>query len=286
MNVALNDFDIPTSRESIHSPLITIYWKRYHDESCRCWDKFTCSLNRSLPCQGDKSSSACTFTIRKFAVPTSYQTVGLSNTLQTQPALQNQGFQVLVVDYNDQSSLQHAVMGVDTVISTVTGVPGMELLKACVEQDVRRFAPAEFEGLPSHRLQDDPLDRNNCKKNIRLWLDHYREHDRIESTIFSCGVLYERFGPGGLRAHRLGLNSQLDGEGDFIINVRNMTANAPIYDANNQPNVTICLTAAEDVARFVVKAIDLNKWPQEMTMVGERMTVLELLQAVQRARGT
>ena len=176
-------------------------------------------------------------------------------------------------------------MGVDTVISTVTGAPGLELLKASVEQRVRRFAPAEFEGRPSQRLQNDPLDRNDSKKNIRLWLDQYREHGRIESTVFSCGVLYERFGPGGLRAHRLGLNSQLDGEGDFIVNVRNMTASAPVYDANNQPNVTICLTAAEDVARFVVKALDLNRWPTEMTMVGERMTVLDLLRAVERARG-
>jgi hypothetical protein len=176
-------------------------------------------------------------------------------------------------------------MGVDTVISTVTGLPGLELLKACVQQEVRRFAPAEFEGPPSHRLQDDPLDRDNSKKNIRLWLDHYREQGSIESTIFSCGVLYERFGPGGLRAHRLGLNSQLDGEGDFIVDVRNMTATAPVYDANNQPNVTLCLTAAEDVARFVVKAIDLNRWPREMTMVGERMTVYDLLRAVEQARG-
>lgn len=177
-------------------------------------------------------------------------------------------------------------MGVDTVISTVTGVPEMELLKASIQQGVRRFAPAEFEGLPSRRPTDDPLDRNSSKRNIRLWLDHYKGQNRIESTIFSCGVLYERFGPGGLRAHRLGLNSHLDGEGDFIVNVRNMTANAPVYDNNNQPNVTICVTAAEDVARFVVKALDLNRWPEEMTMVGERMTVLDLLRCVERARGT
>lgn len=177
-------------------------------------------------------------------------------------------------------------MGVDTVISTVTGIPGLELLKASVQQGVRRFAPAEFEGLPSRRPNDDPLDRSNSKKNIRLWLDHYKAQNGIESTIFSCGVLYERFGPGGLRAHRLGLNSHLDSEGDFIVNVRSMTANAPVYDNHNQPNVTVCLTAAEDVARFVVKALELTRWPEEMTMVGERLTVLDLLRCVERARGT
>jgi hypothetical protein len=50
-------------------------------------------------------------------------------------------------------------MGVDTVISTVTGPPELYLLQACVAQDVRRFAPAEFEGRPSKRSDPDPLDR-------------------------------------------------------------------------------------------------------------------------------
>lgn len=76
-----------------------------------------------------------------------------------QPHLAGQGYQVLVVNYEDQQSLRHAVMGVDTIISTVTGPPELQLLHASVAQKVRRFAPAEFEGRPNKRSDPDPLDR-------------------------------------------------------------------------------------------------------------------------------
>jgi uncharacterized protein YbjT (DUF2867 family) len=83
----------------------------------------------------------------------------LANCLKEQPHLAGQGYQVLVIDYEDQQSLRHAVTGVDTVISTVTGNPELELLHASVARQVRRFAPAEFEGRPSKRSDPDPLDR-------------------------------------------------------------------------------------------------------------------------------
>jgi hypothetical protein len=172
-------------------------------------------------------------------------------------------------------------MGVDTVISTVTGLPQLELVKAAVASRVRRFAPAEFEGRPSMRPANDPLD--NGKKTILDWLDYYR--NQIESTIFVCGVLYERFGPGGLAQHQLGLQTNLCNEGDYIMNVRTMAAFPPVYDENHQPTVTICMIAAQDAARLVVRALDANEWPREMTMAGERMTVLELTNVVQRVRG-
>jgi nucleoside-diphosphate-sugar epimerase len=175
-------------------------------------------------------------------------------------------------------------MGVDTIISTVTGLPELELLKAAVAQGVRRFAPAEYEGRPTHRPNPDPLDRG--KRTILQWLDHYREQDQIESTIFVCGVLYERFGPGGLRAHRLALQTDLCNEGDYIVNVRSMKADAPVYDVNRHLNVYICLTAAQDAARLIVRAIDSSRWPREMTMAGERMSVHDLTTAVVRVRGS
>lgn len=82
-----------------------------------------------------------------------------TNWSKEQPHLVGQGYQVLVVNYEEQQSLRHAVMGVDTVISTVTGPPELQLLQASVAQEVRRFAPAEFEGRPSRRSNPDPLDR-------------------------------------------------------------------------------------------------------------------------------
>lgn len=207
--------------------------------------------------------------------------MAITYSVQAQPNLTGQGYQVLVVDYNDQNSIQHAVLGVDTVISTVTGPPELQLLEACVAQNVRRFAPAEFEGRPSVRPSTDPLDRG--KKTILEWLQFY--HSRIESTIFICGILYERFGPGGLAAHRLGLNTSLCNEGDYIVNCRTMTAEAPVYDNNNQARIYVCMIAAQDAARFITRAVDFSRWPREMTMTAERMTVNEITEAVIRVRG-
>lgn len=172
-------------------------------------------------------------------------------------------------------------MGVDTVICTVTGLPQLRLLEAACRQRVRRFAPAEFEGPVSHRPNPDPLDRG--KSTIRGWLYQYRQ--LIQSTVFTCGVLYERFAPGSLTSYRLGMQTHLRFEGDFIVNPRNLTATAPFNDSNGNP-VSLCLTSAQDVARHVVQAIHYpHRWPAEIFIVGQRMTVQELLSCVAFARG-
>jgi hypothetical protein len=168
-------------------------------------------------------------------------------------------------------------MGVDTIISTMTGTSQLELLKAAVEVGVRRFAPAEFEGQPEARQSPDPLDRD--KSNIRGWLDYYR--GQIESTVFSCGVLYERFAPGGLRNSRIALNIPYGNEGDYIINVRNLMVSAP----RDGDSITVCMTAAYDVARLVVRALSMDRWPRQLSMVGEKLTVRDIIKTVLRIRG-
>ena len=193
--------------------------------------------------------------------------------LQTQPQLTAGGYQVSVVDYSDVESLKYALRGIDTVISTVTGSSQIELIKAAVAVRVPRFVPAEFEGLPQLRPANDTLDRGRLM--ARQWLSHYSQH--IQSTVFVCGILYERFQPGGLQQSRMGLTSGFGGEGDYIMNCRNMDAKVPAYDNQNNSNVTICITAAQDVARFVTKALDLQQWPSELRMTGQRVLVKDLV---------
>ena len=208
----------------------------------------------------------------------------LLNCLQTQPQLAAGGYQVSVVDYGDFESLKYALRGIDTVISTVTGVNQIELIKAAVSARVRRFAPAEFEGLPQLRSSSDPLDRG---RTLALqWLSHYSQSQLIQSTRFVCGILYERFQPGGLQQLRIGNTSGFGGEGAYIMDCRNMSAQVPAYDAENNPNVVICMTAAQDVARFVTKAVDMKQWPAELRMCGQRILVKDLVAAVQRLKGS
>ncbi|OCK77184.1 NAD(P)-binding protein [Lepidopterella palustris CBS 459.81] len=215
---------------------------------------------------------------REIQEQTSHQLLILSRT--PQPGLISQGYQCQTVDYNDPTSIQHSLMGVDTVISTVTGTPQLRLIEAAVATGVRRFAPAEFEGRPSLRMVGDPLDRGRAA--ALALLQHYRRH--IQSTAFICGVLYERFSVHGLAAHRIGVNSGIANEGDYILDARNMTAQAPVYDANNNFS-TICMTSAYDVGRFVVRALDMVHWPSELTMCGERTTVNSLIHTVKQCRG-
>lgn len=186
-----------------------------------------------------------------------------------------------VVDYDDLESLKYALRGIDTIISTVTGPAQIELIKAAVSVRVRRFAPAEFEGPPQLRPANDPLDRS---RSLALhWLNHYSQF--IQSTRFVCGILYERFQPGGLAQSSIGLSSGFSGEGDYIMNCRSMEAQVPAYDDENNSNVAICMTAAQDVGRFVTKAIDLQQWPAELRMCGHRVLVKDLVATVSRLKG-
>ncbi|KAF2746260.1 NAD(P)-binding protein [Sporormia fimetaria CBS 119925] len=210
---------------------------------------------------------------------TSHQLVILSRS--PQPALIAAGYQCQVVDYMNTSSLQHALMGVDTVISTVNGNPQLRLIEAAVFCRVRRFAPAEFEGPPHLTPTGDALDRG--RGLARAHLQHYR--NSVQSTVFVCGVLYERFSVNGMQAHRIGMNTGYGNEGDFIVNARKMIAEAPVYSDSAGTMANICLTSVYDVARFVVRALDMPQWPAEMTMCGQRISINALVELIKTCRG-
>jgi hypothetical protein len=157
----------------------------------------------------------------------------------------------------------------------VTGPNQIELIKAAVVARVRRFAPAEYEGSPRLRDPSNPLDRQRSVA-LRL-LAHYSQS--LETTIFVCGIFYERFQPGGLAGAKTNLIPGLNNEGDYIMNCSAMFASFLTLPGNTG-DVTICMTALQDVGRFVTKALDLPQWPQEMRICGQRITVRGLLQTV------
>jgi hypothetical protein len=171
-------------------------------------------------------------------------------------------------------------MGVDSIISTVTGNAQLRLIEAAVACRVRRFAPAEFEGQPGLRAANDPLDRSRTA--ALAMLQHYSGY--IQYTVFVCGILYERFAVGGMRSMNIGVNTGYGNEGDYILDARNMTAIVPGYDAANNLSF-LCMTSAYDVGRFVVRSLDLTAWPPELSMCGERMSVSTLINTVQACRG-
>lgn len=191
----------------------------------------------------------------------------------------------MVVDYESKKSLEYALRGVDVVISTVPGPVQIRIIDAAIKAGVKRFAPAEFEGRPSKRADDNSINRSLDRGKTAV-LRHLRSNQqKIESTVFVCGLLYERFAPGGLQQNRMGTSTGVSQEGNFMIDVRNMRAHVPWRNASEQ-EVSMCLTAASDVGRFVTKALDIRQpWPPELIMHGERVTSYELLSMAARARG-
>lgn len=187
----------------------------------------------------------------------------------------------MVVNYANQDDLKYKLAGVDTVISTVTDNAQVSLIDAAAAVGVKRFAPSEFEGQSSLRPQADPLDRGKLAALARL--QHYSAYG-MQFTSFVCGILYDRFAPGGMAASGIGIGSGAAAEGDYVMDIRNLRAQIPRFNATGQP-VRICMTSAQDIGRFVVAAIDLDEWPRELRMRGERMTVLEVVAVAEQMRG-
>jgi hypothetical protein len=181
-------------------------------------------------------------------------------------------FQTAQVDYTLQASLHMALKDVDTLISTVTSATAeLALIDACLTARVRRFAPAEFEGV----LDTRPLASSAASSGRFDVLNRLREErHRLDSTVFVCGILMERFSPGGW-----GGNVR---EGEFLIDVRNATARIPV--SGNENDAKVCLTAARDMAEFVACCISLPVWPEQLRCYGERLNVRQIVETAEQVR--
>ncbi|KAI4249442.1 MAG: hypothetical protein LQ352_005647 [Teloschistes flavicans] len=200
------------------------------------------------------------------------------------PHLTAKGWQVVVVNYAEahRQNLIFALAGVSAVISVVLGPAQIALIDAAARAGVRRFAPAEFEGQAALRPATDALDRG--KRSALERLRYHQTHSGMRYTSFVCGILYERFSPGGMMASRIGVRSGIGGEGDYLMHISQRRARIP-YAINGQP-ATICMTSAEDVGKFVAAAIALQNWPLELRMRGDRMNVSRLVQIAETVRNT
>ncbi|KAH9900172.1 NAD(P)-binding protein [Xylariomycetidae sp. FL2044] len=196
--------------------------------------------------------------------------------------------QVAVVDYTSLQNLQFTLQGVDLVISTISGAEQLNLIDAARRARVRCFVPSEFEGALNHRPQpgDDPFDNDNSTalEQLRHWSTS-RQHP-MKYTVFSCGVFYERFAPGGLQQYNMGATSRLEQPGSYMIDVGTGNAELPASSPQGR-SVQLVMTSAVDVARFVAAAVDLGieNWPRELKMRGTRMTPQSLEALCSQVRG-
>ncbi|KAI0811384.1 hypothetical protein GGR55DRAFT_99288 [Xylaria sp. FL0064] len=189
--------------------------------------------------------------------------------------------QVAVVDYHDPGNLQFILQGVDLVISTISGVEQLNLIDAARQVRVHTFVPSEFEGSLSHRPDPNADPFNNGSSGALEQLQHWSTSRSypMRYTVFSCGIFYERFAPGGLEAYNMGASHRLFKQGDYMINIEMGTAELPASNAQGR-QIQITLTSAFDVARFVAAAVELgiDNWPREFKMRGARITPQRILQ--------
>ncbi|MCJ1419963.1 hypothetical protein MMC32_006319 [Xylographa parallela] len=207
-----------------------------------------------------------------------HQFILLSRT--PKPPLTARGWQVIIVDYSNQGNLIFNLAGIDVVVSTVLGSVQLSLIDAALDAGVERFIPADYGGSLSRRMPVDPLDRGQSAAISRL---QQYESRGMAHTVFACGILYERFYPGGMRSANIGQNSGASEEGDYLANIRSMRSQIP-YDASGRPAM-ISMTAAQDVGHFIVAALDLPQRPREFRMRGDRMNASDLVRVAEVIRG-
>lgn len=108
----------------------------------------------------------------------------------------------------------------------------------------------------------------------------------MDYTVFSCGILYERFAPGGLADYGMGRREGLDHPGTYLVDIGNGTADIVETNALGRP-VQVCMTSVDDVARFVAAALELGPgtWPREFKMRGDRMSVRDIFAKCSNVRG-
>ncbi|KAJ0330841.1 hypothetical protein COL5a_003146 [Colletotrichum fioriniae] len=196
--------------------------------------------------------------------------------------------QVAVVDYDDAESLRFALKGIDLVISTIRGQEQINVIHAARHARVRLFVPAEFEGSISHRPSSgqDLLDYGSSEAIELLKHCASSKSRKMEYTVFSCGVLYERFAPGGLAEYGMGARATIGSQGVYLVDVGNASADIVETNGSGRP-VQVCMTSVADVARFVAAAIELGPgtWPREFKMRGDRMSVRDIFAKCSNVRG-
>ncbi|KAF5656842.1 isoflavone reductase family [Fusarium heterosporum] len=211
-----------------------------------------------------------------------YQVVVLSRSVH--PEYEAFGVQVMVVDYNDGNSLSYALHGVNLVISTFSGDEQLNLINAAAQSGVEFFVPSEFEGCLEKRPENDQLDPYSHSSQARQLLRRWARSSQMKWTVFSCGIFMERFLPQGLGNMMIGYGSNLADAGSYLIDMSSYTAEYVEKNARGH-TVRVCMTSVEDVAQFVVAAIDLGpaNWPREFTMRGDRLSVRDLVGQCSRA---
>jgi len=182
------------------------------------------------------------------------------------------GADVVQVDYSNHASLVKELQGVHTVISSLISLDDsciqsqINLLNACLEAKVKRFAPSEFAG------KHGPNTTVELYRKLKFPVREKVQASGIEYTLFNTGIFMDYFASPQKASPSLK---------NLIVGVDFNKGEADIIGTGDDP---LCLTRGEDVGRFVTAALDLDKWDEELGMVGSRTTWNELIKLGEQVR--
>lgn len=74
-----------------------------------------------------------------------------------------------------------------------------------------------------------------------------------------------------------------DGSGAFLMSCRSGIAELPVKDDGGWPRISA--TSLRDIGRFVVAALELPRWEREMNLVGDTISIRELLKIAETVTG-
>lgn len=193
-----------------------------------------------------------------------------------------------MVDYEDPASLAYTLKGIDVVISTICDSAQYALVEAAAAAQVHHFILSGFSG--PEQSAPRSIGQGYWQGLIAL-LQHHAATSSMRYTLFTCGVLYERFGPGGTNTLQISTlnnrHSAVGEEGNLLIDMRLGKATIPVIPSHEE--LAVCMTSARDVARYVVAALqtyeDMTVWPEEFRFCTQRLTMSELVTICTRVRG-
>ena len=189
------------------------------------------------------------------------------------PSLTAKGVEVRPVSYTDHASLTAALHGVHTVLSTIGSFnrndmrdSQLAVIAAAKEAGVKRFAPSEF---AIREYQDWDF----YAGKIPVW--EAAKASGMECTQFTCGIFMNYLGTGTPKEGTEALSGLRPW--NFVINTNAGTADLP-----GDGNTKLTFTRLQDVGKFVAAALDLDKWEEEMGMVGDSMSYNEVVSAIEK----
>ncbi|CEL02563.1 Putative NmrA-like family protein [Aspergillus calidoustus] len=185
--------------------------------------------------------------------------------------------QTVTVDYSDICSLItvlemhkiHTVISAFSVEGDSLAKSQKNLIEAAIRsKETKRFVPSGYAiPYPRTALQVLPQLKDYFAAIETL------EASNLEWTVFHNGIFLDYFGGPSMKSY---LKPNV-----FVIDIANRIAAIP-----GTGNVPVAFTYTFDLARFVVAALDLEKWEEESRVVGDAVTWHEFVKLAEETTGS